>query len=848
MREKLIFTDTDQFIEHVLTTARFGKSIVATDIREAEAASFADFPPHLNPLLLDLLARQGITRLYSHQRTALDAIFRGEHPVLSTGVASGKSLAYQIPILNSLLLDPKRRALLLFPTKALAQDQQAKLLQMLAELNPGLGSGAILKSGIYDGDSPADSRSRIRKEAQILFSNPDMLHIGILSNHSLWQDFFANLHYVVIDEVHIYRGVFGSHFANVIRRLKRIARLYGRKLQFICTSATLANARELAETLIEEEITLIDQDGSPHGKRVFMILNPPMVDPKLGIRRSALIETTALAKDFLCSSGQAILFTGPRRSVEILYMYMLNKDIYADSVRSYRSGYLAEKRREIETELREGRIKLVISTNALELGIDIGGLDAVFLNGYPMTISATRQQSGRAGRKGNTALTIMIASAGPLDQYICAHPDYIFKNNPEQALIDPDNPEILQAHLCCAVHDLALLETEDFGRLSPANIFPHLQILLEDKKIRKAGGRYQSALNSFPAAEVSLRNASNQMQLVCDQELIGYVDKASAPWMTHEGAIYLERGDTWLVQKLDLVGDKVYLEPIVTNYYTQPSRKTEVDILNVFMARKLKNSTKILGKVKVTTTITGFKKLRFLTQEVLGYQELEMPPSELETVAWWFSIAPESVQRIKDRGLWNNELNDYGRDWPQITRAIRQRDRKICQHCGLIETERAFDVHHIIPFRKFDSPEAANAPENLCTLCPRCHKLAEASVQIQSGLAGLSYLLVNLAPFFVMCDRKDIDVFSEAESELAEGNPVVLIYDNMQNGIGLSKKLYELHDQVLREALSLAQSCPCECGCPSCTGPVAENGIGAKAHAIAILEELTVVSDADPTT
>lgn len=839
MRDKTLYSSTDDFIADFLASPRWRDSIVGIDTKEATEARTAPFPEYLHPELTAMLQSQGLKSLYTHQAEAIDQVARGRNIVISTGVASGKSLCYQIPIINELLLMPQSRSLLLFPTKALAQDQQAKLISMLSLLNDKVPKNAKLLTGIYDGDTPSDTRARIRKDAQILFTNPDMLHMGILSNHSLWQSFFSRLSYVVIDEVHMYRGVFGSHFANVIRRLKRIAKLYGRTLRFICTSATLANARELAENLLEEPVTLIDNDGSPHGKRCFIILNPPMVNPELGIRRSSLMESTSLARDFLLSPGQAIMFTGPRRSVEILYMYMMKRDSFTDMIRSYRSGYLAEKRREIETELREGRIKLVISTNALELGIDIGGLDAVFLNGYPQTISATRQQSGRAGRKGNTALTIMIAAANPLDQYICSHPEYLFENNPEQAMIDPDNPEILSRHLLCAIADMALKESEGFGRLEPQNLYPHLQMLLQDGKIRLAAGRYQIALNQFPAADVSLRNASNQMQLISEGELIGYVDKESSFWMTHPGAIYLERGDTWLVKSLDFEQDKVILEPIISNYYTQPSRKTEIEPLNLYLGTKVVNATKYLGFVRVTSTITGFKKLRFLTQEVLGYEELDLPPAILETVAWWFAISPAVVKSIKDRGLWNNEANDYGKDWKRICAEIRERDKHQCRHCGLAETGTAFAVHHKIPFRRFEDPQDANHPDNLATLCPRCHRLAETSVLIQSGLAGLSYLLVNLSPFFVMCDRKDIDVFFEDESELGDGNPVVLIYDRVPGGIGLSRRLYELHEKLLPEALRLAKSCPCENGCPSCTGPVAENGLGAKEQAIAILEELT---------
>lgn len=827
----------DAYIEDILSEPRFRESIVASKTEEERQPEWALLPEWLPDRLLNLLHAGGIDKLYTHQADALEAIHKTENLVLSTGVASGKSLCYQIPVLTELLNMPSSRSIMLFPTKALAQDQAGKLSAMMDALNPSLPKSSKLHCGIYDGDTPTDRRQKIRKEAQVLFTNPDMLHMGILPNHSLWAPFFANLHYVVIDEVHIYRGVFGSHFANLIRRLKRIAAFYGRKLQFICTSATLANAKELVEKLIEEPVTMIERDASPHGRRVFLILNPPMVNHELGIRRSALMETTAISRRFLDSPGQAILFTGPRRSVEILYLYLLNRGLEA-KIRAYRSGYLAENRRQIEKELREGEVQLVVSTNALELGIDIGGLDAVFLNGYPGTISATKQQSGRAGRQGQTALTIMVAAANPLDQYICQHPDFIFDQSPEQALIDPDNPEILQKHLLCAIADMALLVDEPFGAVPAVLLEPHLQILQEDGRIRKVGGRYQKKLESYPAQDVSIRNASSQMQLVSGGELIGYVDKASAYWMVHPNAIYLDQGDTWKVNKLDLEEDRVELEPIVVNYYTMPQRKTEIELLQLFMSSRLPGGAKYLGRVKVTTTITGFKKLRFQTQEILGYEELDLPPSELDTIAWWISLNQNTIGKLRDQGLWRNDPNNYGRGWDKLCSQIRQRDGYRCQNCGIQEADKAFEVHHKIPFRKFERAQDANAPENLVTLCPRCHRLAEANVLIQSGLSGLGYLLVNISPFFVSCDRKDLDLFWESKCDLASGDACVAIFDTIPGGVGLSRRLYQDCDKVLIDALALVTACPCTDGCPGCTGPAAENGEGAKALAIAMLREL----------
>jgi DEAD/DEAH box helicase domain-containing protein len=425
-----VLPDVEAFLEGLLQDKKFRENIVARQSLEPVEAIWADFPSQTRAELLSLLREQGVERLFEHQREAIYAALNGENLVISTGVASGKSLCYQFPILQEHLLNPTSRALLLFPTKALAQDQAQKMQNLattLAHQNPKIPK---LNCSIYDGDTASEIRSRIRNQAGLVFSNPDMLHLGILPNHTLWSNFFAHLRWVVIDEVHIYRGVFGSHFANVLRRLKRICALYGAQPQFVCTSATVANARELAEDLLESPVRLIDRDSSPHGRREFLIVNPPIVDATLGIRRSAMLESTSLAKRWLYGRGQAIIFCGPRRSVEILFLYLSGESAFKDRVRSYRSGYLAAHRREIEKELREGSIGLVVSTNALELGIDIGGIDAVFLNTYPGTISATRQQAGRAGRKGNTALAILVASANPLDQYICQNPSYLFATIP----------------------------------------------------------------------------------------------------------------------------------------------------------------------------------------------------------------------------------------------------------------------------------------------------------------------------------------------------------------------------------------------------------------------------------
>ena len=830
--------DIGAFIDQLFRDKHFAQNFVAVRELEAREALYSSWPDNISPALLQSLENMGISRPYLHQAQAIEAAIAAEDMVISTGVASGKSLCYQVPIIQRQIIDPKARALLLFPTKALARDQEIKMLQFLVELAKTSPQISKLSCATYDGDTAANARSKIRSKARIVFSNPDMLHAAILTNHSLWSSFFAGLTHVVIDEVHIYRGVFGSHFANVIRRLKRICALYGSKPLFICTSATVANARQLATGILERNVRFIDEDASPRGEQLFCIFNPPLVNQELGIRRSSMVESISLAKKWLQTSGQALLFSASRRSVEMLYMYLQNHPKLKERAHSYRSGYLPEERRKIEQDLRMGRLGLVISTNALELGIDIGGLDAVFINGYPGTISATRQQAGRAGRKGKKSLCVLLATSNPLDQYICQYPSYIFDNNPEEALIDPDHSEILKAQLHCAVQELSLKEDEGFGCLESEHILPYLILLQEEGCIRKHQDRWLGILDAYPAGEVSLRNIGSYLNINHQERMIGIVDVASALWMTHPGAIYLDKGDTWMVTKLCLEQGVVEVKPADVNFYTSPLRSSSIEVLNVLRAASSLKMNKYFGKVKVTHLVTGYKKLRYYSMEVLSYEPLDLPPSILDTQAWWFGISDSVVEKVKEEGLWRNDPSDYGKDWPKLTASIRARDKFQCAHCGQKENGKAFEVHHIQPFRSFADKEQANQSDNLITLCPRCHKLAEQQVKIQSGLAGLAYLLVNLAPFYVMCDRHDLDVISEDRSEMAQNQPMIAIYDTTPGGIGLARRLYDLQDKILKDALALAERCPCQDGCPSCVGPVAEKGWGAKLHAIAILKEL----------
>ena len=530
------------------------------------------FPDDLPAPITQTLIASGIHTLYSHQLEAWTRARAGENIILATGTASGKTLSYNLPGFASLLQDPDARALYLFPTKALAQDQLSNLQSLITNLHLPI-THSLLTASIYDGDTPASARPAIRKNARIVLSNPDMLHTGILPHHTNWNDFFTGLRFVVIDETHTYRGVFGSHVANVIRRLKRVANFYGAHPQFIFASATIGNPKELAEHLIEEPVHLIDNDGSARGPRHFIIYNPPITDPALGLRKSSLLEGVRLSQDLLNQNVQSVVFARSRRSVEIILRYlqenqepqlpMTNYKTQSSTsdlqspIRGYRSGYLPTQRREIEKGLREGTVKTVVATNALELGIDIGGLGAAILVGYPGTVASARQQAGRAGRGLESAAAVMVASASPIDQFLAHHPEYFFERSPEQALINPDHLLILLEHLRCAMFELPFQKGEGFGVLPAEIVEEYLQFLLSNNEAHFSNEKYYWMADQYPAANISLRSASPQgvvLQTTMDDRplTIGTVDGESALLMVHPGAIYLHEAQSFFVKDLDL--------------------------------------------------------------------------------------------------------------------------------------------------------------------------------------------------------------------------------------------------------------------------------------------------------
>ncbi|MCX6082748.1 MAG: DEAD/DEAH box helicase [Chloroflexi bacterium] len=840
----------------------------------ARPAMMADFPIDLPPQIVSVLRARGIRSLYSHQVAAWDHSRSGENVILATGTASGKTLAYNLPVLAAILDNPETRALYLFPTKALTQDQNAGL----AGLFEGL-PGFELKSAIYDGDTPQAQRSLVRKKANIIFSNPDMVHTGILPHHTNWADFFRNLRYVVIDEMHTYRGVFGSHVANVIRRLKRIARFYGASPQFILTSATIANPAELAGRLIEAPVVLVDVDGSARGERHFLIYNPPVIDEALGLRKSAVQESVRLSQDLLENDVQSVVFARSRRSVEILLKYLLEagrsspasskRDWPGDlalpaspsGLRGYRSGYLPAERREIEKGLRDGSVRLVVATNALELGIDIGGLGAAILVGYPGTIASVTQQSGRAGRGAAPAVSVLVATPNPLDQFLAHHPEYFFARSPEQALINPDHLLILLNHLRCALFEYPFEKDERFGGL---DVGEFLEFLTQNNEAHFSSDKYFWMADAYPAASVSLRSASPENIILHAEagegpKIIGEVDLESAAWMVHPHAVYLHEGQQYFVQDLNYETHAAALIPVALDYFTEALRDTNVSLLSLLDSVQTPGGQKAFGDLQVTTQVTAFRKRMWFTGEILGQEPLDLPPSELQTTGYWITIAEETVEKLAKNGLWTNAPNDYGPEWPKIREKVRTRDGFSCQVCGIKEGARQHDVHHKIPFRNFfraGSGESkapnpgetfaltaqqltrANSLDNLVTLCPECHRKAEQNVRMRSGLAGFASVLGQLAPLFLMCDSGDLGVHFDPQAAFADGAPVVVLYDLVPAGIGFSQKLFEMHIELVQRALELVLECPCEDGCPSCVGPAGENGVGGKLETLAILKEL----------
>ena len=839
-------------LDHLRFNRDFMANVVAWERIPPRPARTAPLPEWLDPRLAAALHGRGIDRLFTHQAAAIEAARRGENVIVSTATASGKSLAYTLPVLQRLLERPDARALYLFPTKALAHDQEAE--------TAGLIAAARLPVAVntYDGDTPRGKRSAVRSAGGVLITNPDMLHAGILPFHPSWRALFGALEYVVVDEIHIYRGVFGSHVANVLRRLQRLCRFYGSDPRFICASATIANPAEHAERLIEQPFTLVDesQNGAPRGAKDFILYNPPIINEELGLRASTVLTAKDAAVTFLSQDIQTIVFARARQTVELLLGYLRDDLAYQNRgdtfVAGYRGGYLPLERREIEAGLRHGMVRGVVATNALELGIDIGQLDAAVLTGYPGTVASTWQQVGRAGRRAERSAAILVAGSSALDQYLCLHPRFLFGRSPEYALTNPDNLPILTRHLLCAAYELPFTADESFGG------FERVGPVLEE--LARAGDLYASRdqfhyVGDAPATGVSLRTGGDETVVIQDiseeePNVIGQVDLDSAPMLVYEGAIYMHQAQTYLVEQLDWDGRIANVRPVNVDYYTRAVSGSSIRRLEPVAERVEGGLLVAHGEATVVTQATGYRKIRRYTHETLGYGHIDLPAMTLETTGYWLVFSEALTDRLQDLGILLRP-NDYGPNWPQQRQLVLERDNHRCRTCGASAEEFLLHVHHIRPFREYgyvpgrnENYRLANQIDNLVTLCPSCHRRAEAGQQTRSALSGLGYVLRNLAPLFLMCDPEDISVSAEQISPVTRA-PTLVVYERVPAGVGFSQRLYELHDELLAAALELVRDCQCRSGCPACVGPPGDIGPDTKEVTRQLLAILTREQRAD---
>ena len=629
------------FIAEICSDPVLSPSIVHVERMPAAEAEWADLPPDLDPRLSAALRERGYGRLYRHQREAWDLSRAGNDVVVVTPTASGKTLCYNLPVAQALLEDPSARALYLFPTKALSQDQQAELDAFVE------AGGLPVKANTYDGDTPQSARAAARDTGRIVITNPDMLHSGVLPNHAKWIKFFAGLRYVVVDEMHAYRGVFGSHVANVFRRLLRVAAFYGSRPRFILCSATIGNPAELASRLVGREVAAVTRNGAPRAEKAVVFYNPPVVDAVQGIRKSSALESRDMAARLLSRGIRTILFARSRMKVELLASYLNEgfRNRYNDNrgirVEPYRSGLLPTERREIERGLRDGTVSGVVSTNALELGIDIGGLDAAVIAGWPGSLASFWQQAGRAGRRKGLSVALYVASGAPMDQWLVAHPERFFGREAESARIDPDNPYIFTDHVKCAAFELPFREGEAFGD----GLAEVLEFLEADGLVRRTGGRWHWSDSGYPAEKISLRSATADNVVIVDatagrNAVIGEMDRPSAKELVHDDAVYIHRGRQYIVLKLDLENRICRVEERDVNYYTDAVVKTDIKVLAEDERLAFAGCEAVVGDILVRSQAEKFKKLRFHSHENVGYGEIYLPPEEMQTRALAVLLAP----------------------------------------------------------------------------------------------------------------------------------------------------------------------------------------------------------------
>jgi len=735
------------------------------------SGAYSDIPGSVHHRVANALKASGAGRLYAHQARAIAAALDGRHVVVSTPTASGKSLCFHVPVLQALSEDANARALYLYPTKALSRDQEAGLRELMAA--SGLAAGAV----VYDGDTPSDARRGARERAPVILTNPDMLHTGILPHHTAWARTLQNLRYVVIDELHTYKGVFGSHVANVLRRLLRVARFHGSRPRIVGATATIGNPRQHAARLFgvrEDDVELVDESGAPRGQRRFFLFNPPVVNAELGIRASCVKQAVMLASDLVRANVPTIVFGQSRNSVEVMLRYLRDavatrdggvRGVDPDRIMAYRGGYLPEQRRDIERRLREGQILCVVATNALELGIDIGELDAVVCAGYPGSVAATWQRFGRAGRRGAESICVLVASSAPVDQYLAREPRFLLGAPVEEARIDPDNVEVLVQHVKCAAFELPFKRGEAFGSLAPEETTEALSFLEKNSVLHESGGTFHWAADAYPANEVSLRSVGWDNVVIIDlkeDRAIAELDWRSAHTMLHEQAIYQHDGDCWQVERFDYENHKAFVRRVDPDYWTDAMTYVNVSIIEQSATGRVGGTsfTGGWGEVAIVEKVVGYKKIKFYTHENSGYGDVRLPEMQMHTTAFWLTV-PEHV-------------------------------------CARVVAGRAAAI---------------------------------------AGLRGLGVALETVATLALMCDPRDLGTtLGDAGEEGADGSagglprkvpggpgpgycPTLFLYEHVPGGTGLAERIWEQQAVLLARALRLIEGCPCPTGCPSCVGP-----------------------------
>ena len=717
-------------------------------ILPARGAQTAEWP-RLDHDLVAALQRRGIERPYTHQARTIELALGGHDAVVVTPTASGKTLCYNLPVLNTIINSPTSRAIYLFPTKALAQDQLSELHGLIEDLK------LDIRTFTYDGDTPADARTKVRNAGHIVITNPDMLHTGILPHHTKWRNLFENLKYVVIDELHSYRGVFGSHFALILQRLARICEFYGSRPVFICCSATIANPKDLADELTGRDVQLVSENGAPSCERHVLFYNPPVVNSQLGIRRSSLLETARIAIEAVADGIRTIVFSRSRINVELLLKYIQDaaskRGIDASRIMGYRGGYLPNERRAIERGLRDGRIHCVVSTNALELGVDIGSLELALLHGYPGSVASAWQQMGRAGRRTTDeriAAAVMIASSLQMDQFLSVNPEYFFGASPEHARVNPTNPYIQIGHIKCGAFELPFQAGEKFG---PYEIGDALDYLARHDVLNLSEGTYYWQEDSYPAASLSLRSATSENFVIHDitdvanPQVIGQMDRRTAPTLIFPQAIYFHLGEPYQVQELDHEKMRCYVKRVEVDYYTDGDAATRIEVLDEFE----KGDSSGWGEVLLATRPTIYKKIKLITHENVGYGNIHLPEEQMHTTAYWINLpeffsGPEAQTYMGSNGL-------------------------------------------SVPGEK------------------------------EETLSGLVNLVRTIAPLYLMCDRNDLIVKGH-ERDPHFRRPTLFVADNVPGGIGLAEALYDMGDDLFRSCLDALSNCKCNWGCPACIG------------------------------